>query len=167
MDVKQKIEHLKYCIDRFDHYYEGINNKASFFLGLNTFILGGLLAGYFSVNEVKNCGNWFQLNLIIVCALGALSIVMTLLTINPYLKSKNKSVIYYGAIATEKYDEYKDMLQQLDEITLYKDFSKQSHILAGGLQSKFRKLKIAGFLILFQVLLLIPFTIHLIITLNN
>ena len=46
-----KYEHAKFVIERFDHYYDTVNSKGSFYIGLNTFILGGLCAGYISIAD--------------------------------------------------------------------------------------------------------------------
>lgn len=43
-----KYNHLQFIIQRFDQYFDAINNKGSFYIGLNTFILTGLSAGYFA-----------------------------------------------------------------------------------------------------------------------
>lgn len=40
------IEHSRFIIDRFDHYYESINTKGNLYLALNAILIGGLATSY-------------------------------------------------------------------------------------------------------------------------
>ena len=52
----EKVEMLKHTMDRYDHYYDSINNKSNLFLALNTFLLGGIVTGYYSIKNEIACG---------------------------------------------------------------------------------------------------------------
>ena len=39
-------EELQFIINRYDHYYDSVNNKGQFYLGFNTFLIGGLAGVY-------------------------------------------------------------------------------------------------------------------------
>ena len=41
--MKEKIEHVKFIIDRFDIYMESTQTKSNLYLALNTAILGGII----------------------------------------------------------------------------------------------------------------------------
>ncbi len=51
ISTEEKIEILKHTIDRYDHYFDSINNKGNLFLTLNTFLLGGMITGYYSIKD--------------------------------------------------------------------------------------------------------------------
>lgn len=51
MQAEKKIEMLRHTMDRYDHYYDSVNNKGNLFLTLNTFLLGGIITGYYSVKS--------------------------------------------------------------------------------------------------------------------
>ena len=150
-------ERLKYCIDRFDHYYDSVNNKSSVFLGLSTFIVSGLVTGYFAVGPLINCGFWAHSLMIALIGLGVATMITVIMAATPFLSNDKDSLHFFGAIAS------------LDDIAFcsksatpctpedeLKDLRKQVHQLATGLGGKFKKLKVAGILFTIQFCLLIP-----------
>ena len=36
-------DRLKYTINRFDHYFDSVNNKSAVYIAINTFITGGII----------------------------------------------------------------------------------------------------------------------------
>ncbi len=49
-DRLMEFERLIFCINRYDHYYDSVNNKSNVFLVISTFIVGGLI----TANEVNS-----------------------------------------------------------------------------------------------------------------
>ena len=76
---------LKHTVDRYDHYFDSINNKGNLFLALNTFLLGGIITGYYGINKSfeDRYNLLFFTWLAVICCL--LSIGFTLWAIIPYL----------------------------------------------------------------------------------
>lgn len=149
--VSEKIDALKYTMDRYDHYYDSINNKGNLFLTLNTFLLGGMITGYYSIKDtiICRCDIIFFVWIGLMCCL--LSIGFTLWAIIPYLSRQvdniNGSVINFGNISNISFDSFKSMYENISEEKRYQDFVYQVYLLAGGLQKKFSRLKTAAYLL--------------------
>lgn len=151
-----KKEDLHFLIDRYDHYYDSINNKSQFLLGLNTFIIGGSVALYaYVIEKHYKCEAiyWF---IALILVLSIASATITLFAILPYLKSKKTSLLYFGSVAKYNESEYHEAVNNLSDDELYKDLSIQTNHLAKGLAQKYYLLRIAGWILLFEFLLIIP-----------
>lgn len=150
-------ERLKYCIDRFDNYYDSVNNKSSVFLGLSTFIVGGLIAGYFAVSLYVDCGFWIHALMISLTGIGIAIMIIVVKAATPFLTKNDDSLHFFGAIACLDGPSFciKSATPCTDEDEL-KDLRNQVHQLACGLTGKFKKLKIAGILFTIQFYLFIP-----------
>lgn len=157
-----KKDEYQFIISRYDHFYDSVNTKGQFFLGLNTFILGSIGLGFFSIKDVSTA----PLNLIIITILlgstGLLSVYFVLKAIIPFWGSSDKklipSLISFEKVKTLKRDMYIEQAKNCDEVSYEKDLAQQAHELAIGLSKKFHRLKWAGWCIMLQFLLLIPFT---------
>jgi hypothetical protein len=148
-------EDLKYLIGRYDHYYDSINNKSQFFLGLNTFIIGSGGALYAFARDGGELTPLLKCCICIIIVLATLSAAITLYSILPYLKSKKGSLIFFGSVAMFKDDEYENAARNCSEAAIYKDLSTQVNHLAKGLIRKYKLLRLAGW-ILFAEFLVIP-----------
>lgn len=150
-------ERLKYCIDRFDHYYDSVNNKSSVFLGLSTFLVGGLVAGYFVIDPLANWGFWANTLLKVLIGLGVANMIIVILAATPYFGKDTDSLHFYGAISCMDATSFctKSAAPCSEEEEL-KDLRKQVYQLACGLRSKFTKLKVAGILFTIQFCIFIP-----------
>jgi hypothetical protein len=150
-------ERLKYCIDRFDHYYDSVNNKSSVFLGLSTFIVGGLVAGYFVIDPVVNCGFWVHALMTILIGLGVATMIVVIRAATPFLSKDTDSLHFFGSIGCMDAPDFcvksARLSNEEDELI---DLRNQVHQLARGLRGKFRKLKVAGVLFTIQFFLFIP-----------
>ncbi len=51
LENKEKLEMLKHTMDRYDYYYDSVNNKGNLYLTLDTFLLGGIITGYYTIKE--------------------------------------------------------------------------------------------------------------------
>lgn len=144
-----KIETLKHTMDRYDHYYVSVNNKGNVYLTLNTFLLGGIVTGYFSIKD--QIASEFDLLFFVWVSLILcfLSIVFSLWATIPNLSkqsaSENGSVIYFGNVANVSFRTFSQMYSDMTEEKRYEDYLQQVHLLACGLQNKFLRLKVATY----------------------
>ena len=142
---------LKHTMDRYDHYYDSINNKGNLFLALNTFLLGGITTGYYSIKNEIACG--FDIHFFVWLGLFfcLLSIALSLWATIPYLSKQsdsiNGSIIYFGNIANLSFQSFKQMYSDMTDEKRYEDYLQQVHLLALGLQKKFCRLQIATYLL--------------------
>lgn len=92
-------ERLRFCIGRFDHYYDSVNNKCAVYLALGTFLVGGLVASYPQLVERFNFGYalYIVMGLILLC--GLFSIIIVAWVCIPYLGKGNKSLLYFKSIS--------------------------------------------------------------------
>lgn len=151
INTTEKIEILKHTMDRYDHYYDSVNNKANVFLTLNTFLLGGIVTGYYSIKDQIVCGFDILFFVWIGTILCLLSITFSLWATVPYLSkqadSANGSVIYFGNVANVSFQSFKQMYSDMTDEKRHEDYLQQVHLLALGLQNKFRRLQIATYLL--------------------
>jgi hypothetical protein len=172
MTRQENYNHAKFIIDRYDHYNDSVNNKSAFFIALNTFLLGGLFVGFVNFHRDMEMTRslWY---LPIVFGLSSiLSTILIVIASNPFLVSGNKearrrSLIFFGSVAEYKRENYLQAFTQQDDDRLTEDTVNQAWILATGLTSKYRKLRIAGWLLIFQFLLLIPIIYYIALNLIN
>lgn len=160
-----KLEEAKYIINRYDHYYDSINNKGNFYLVLNTFIIGGLLSGYYSLDKQYHFECVFSYLLFLTLLINVCSILFTLYAIKPFFSKRNgnkdKSLYYFGDVSERKITEYQKKFIKSSEKEFLDDATSQIHKLAIGLKNKFKKINIASILIGIQVLLILVFVLLL------
>lgn len=152
-------ERLKFTIERFDHYFDGVNNKSSVILALNTFGIGGLIALFSTIIDLVTYNHWVWVVYGMMIILGLFSICKTLLAFTPFLKAGGRSVLFFASISGTSQKEFianSSSLSVQDELI---DFRVQTHTLAIGLTSKMNNLKHASVLIFIQFLMLIPLLI--------
>jgi hypothetical protein len=162
MDSKSKIDHCRYLIGRYDQYMDGVNSKVAFYLGINTFILGGICVGY---NSCKDCPHTTTYSILLVvtgglllCCLG--SILFTIRAVAPYLKDNDNnddktSLLFFGGIAKYNSNDFQLRFNSQDEESLLTDFIRQTHSMAKGLNKKFQHLKTAAQFLTAEYVLLI------------
>lgn len=149
--VSDKMDTLKHTMDRYDHYYDSINNKGNLFLTLNTFLLGGLISGYYAIKDTNSnqCGVPAFVWIGLICCL--LSLGFTLWAIFPYLNkqadSLNGSLINFGNISNITFESFKQLYNNDTDQKRYEDYVHQVYLLACGLQKKFSRLKTATYLL--------------------
>jgi hypothetical protein len=159
-------ERLIFNIERFDNFYDSVNNKSAVFLGLATFIIGGLFALYPFLLDKVNCNIWIHSLMASLIGLGIGITIIVILASTPYLSDNHDSLLYFNSISnTNKIEFQKKSAQQTSEEELM-DLRNQVHELAKGLTSKFKKLRIAGILFTIQFILFIPLTITIMINLK-
>lgn len=156
-------EELQFIINRYDHYYDSVNNKGQFYLGLNTFLIGGLGAAYALTQQQHICICSLNLFMISLLVINFISIFFTLRATLPYLKSgdnKNyKSLIFFGSVAEFSKEQFIEKATNASAEDIKSDFAIQTYQLAVGLAKKFERLKFAGLFLAIEFILLIPFLI--------
>lgn len=159
-------ERLQFNINRFDAYYNSVNSKCGVFLGLSTFIVGGLATAYSSIIKAVDCGWCIHSLMSLLIALGVAIMIIVILASTPYLSSKKKSLLYFGCIAAMERNDFlakSEAYQKNDEMT---DLRNQVYDLASGLELKFKRLRLAGWLFTAQFVLFIPLLFTLIYNLK-
>jgi hypothetical protein len=165
--MNTKYEHAKFIIERFDHLYDTINNKGSFYIGLNTFILGGICAGYVAVGDKIDKGVYFWILLGSIFLLCIVAILYTINAISPFLRDNQNnentpSLIYFGGIARYNLNTFISKVETNSNEEILEDMRRQAHCLATGLISKFRKLRVVSFLLLLQLIIIAIIFIYLV-----
>ena len=160
---KMEKERLKYCIDRFDAFYDTINNKSSVFLGLSTFMVGGLLAGYLPILDLIEPTPVLPILLPILylttVGIGLITMIVLVHASIPYTGKKSESRYFFGSISGLPADQFYSKSFECNDDEELVDLRCQVHQLAVGLKSKFKKLKWAGWLLTIHFILLIPIII--------
>lgn len=150
-NTNEKIDMLRHTMDRYDHYYDSINNKGNVFLTLNTFLLGGIITGYYSIKDTLTGDIYTTLFVLLALICCLISIGYTLWAIIPYLSkqadSLNGSAIYFDNVSNLSFQSFKKMYDDMTDIKAYEDYVQQVHLLAIGLQKKFCRLKRATHLL--------------------
>jgi hypothetical protein len=167
VQTADKYEHAKFIIERFDHYYDGVNNKGTFYIGLNTFIFGGICVGYLSLHDkvTTDFFLWLIFAALVIC--NALSIFFTLIALMPFLKDNHNnqelpSMVYFGGIARHEVPYFKEKFNNADDTSMLDDLVQQAHCLAKGLDGKYKKLKRAGRFVVVQFLIMLPLLLFII-----
>ena len=159
-------ERLIFCIQRFDHYYDSVNNKSAVFLALGTFIVGGLVTSYPFLKKNVVCTFSVDLFLILSVILGLSAIIIVIIATTPYLSKGESSLYYFNSIADKEekiFSSESENFSREDEIS---DLRIQVHKLALGLRKKFIRLRIAGILYTLMFFAMIPLVALIIINLK-
>lgn len=155
MDQKDKIEQLKFCIGRFDLFYENVNSKGNLYLPLNSFLLSGIIGGYFSLKDKIQFDSFLICLLAITLLFNLFGFVFTIWATMPYLKSTQKtdrSLIFFNDVGSNTWLEFDKKYDALKEQDVYLDFKKQCYLLASGLKKKFSRLTTATIFLVLQFL---------------
>jgi len=153
-------DRLIYTISRFDHYFESVNNKTAVYIAINTFILGGILAGYVNVEKyIEEYVNLFNINLSLVLALGLATLILLIYASIPYFSKKPNSLYYFGTIGSQSKDSFVEKSKKYETKDEIKDLRNQVYVLSKGLNTKFVRLKLSGQLLVLQFIALIPLII--------
>lgn len=152
-------EHAKFIIGRFDYYLNIVNTKGTFYVGLNTFLLGGLFTGIMAVYKQIDHPLllWLLLGGFVLCSL--VSIICTIIAINPFLRSgnsssPNRSLVFFGSVNEFDKAAHASAFVAQDDEAKTQDCISQSWILARGMVPKYKRLSVAGILLIVQFLLL-------------
>ncbi len=165
MDTISKNEKLKFIIERYDKYYENINSKGNVYLTINTFILAGTIAGFYTLNDKFHFGAAILLMFFFSVASNFCSVGYTLLAIKPHLNTKNDnadgSALFFGDVADYHANQYENIWRDMNDEIWHKDIKKQACLLATGLKKKFNLLVYATWFIGAQLFFIATFGIIL------
>ncbi len=159
-------ERLKYCISRYDSFYDSVNNKSAVFLAMSTFIVGGLVAAYPSMIEKINCNLWVHLLMGSMIIVGVINMTIIIIAATPFLSKDEISLHYFNSIADQEKVVFETRSQTLTEQGELEDLRSQVYYLAKGLQKKFQRLHIAGRLFIVQLAMFLPLILLLILNLK-
>ncbi|WP_395065027.1 Pycsar system effector family protein [Flavobacterium sp.] len=153
---KSEKERLIFNVGRFDHYYDTINNKIAVYIAINTFLLGGVLGAYFTINsKIVNHAFAFEFLIGLFTFMGLTTVAVLIYASVPFLNYKSSSLYYFGTIAQNTLEEYKEKSKERDTKEDLKDLREQVYFLSKGLNKKFTILKWIGYSMLFQVIVLV------------
>ena len=155
-------ERLEFTINRFDHYYESVNNKANVVLGISTLIVGGLVAFYPTMSKGFDIGFWTYFIYFTMIGVGILIILILIFASIPFLKKSSDSLIYFKAISEMSQLNFVKKSEERTKDEEYLDLRHQTYDLASGLTAKFKKLRVVFILLVIQLIIAIPYIILLI-----
>lgn len=146
---------LLYAINRFDHYFESVNNKTAVYLAMNTFLIGGIITGYISVQEhICKYPTLFNTLMTIEMILGTIGLLVMTVASIPYFSKDSDSLYYFGGIGSMDKEKFFECSKNLNRNGEMEDLRNQVHTLSRGLNMKFVRLKISGWLIFSQFIIL-------------
>jgi hypothetical protein len=166
MTTKDKIDELKFVIERFDHYYDSVNNKGNLYLTLNTFILAGIVGGFASLNTTNHFSHWVAAVFLTPTLLfSLLSFLYTLRAITPFTGklttgSNAPSLLFFNDVCDQLNVNWSHRWSSLTEQEWFSDLQSQAQSLAKGLKCKFSRLRKASIFIGLQIIFILLFVIY-------
>lgn len=159
-------EQLKFLIDRFDHYYDSINNKGNAMLVINTFSIGGIAAIYTALHQDVIWTTSLLCYGFLLCLIWGVALILTTWALLPYKKSASNSLVYFGDISNFTEANFlQKFSEQLDE-DVTDDLKQQVYLLAKGLTFKFKIIRWATYLMFISYGVLFLAAITLLINLK-
>ena len=149
-------DRLKYTIDRFDHYFDSVNNKSAVYIAINTFITGGIITLLNQTEIVCNMSTIGKVSIGVLLFIGVFSLIVLSIASIPFFSKKPDSLYYFGAISKMKRSEFNSTSKNYSDKDELQDLRSQVYILSNGLTTKFSRLKFAGILLVAQFFLLLP-----------
>lgn len=142
-------EDSKEFFDNINNWINNIDSKVSFALGFSGLFLIGVFSN--SANFISDCKTLFtQFSVLLLLKLilqigmysaNLLSIYFFIRALTPRVKrnSNNKSLLFWGDIATFTLDEYKNKVKQLNEDKIRDTYIEQIHMNSTICQKKCKK----------------------------
>lgn len=151
MEQDQSIETLKFIIERYDSYFNSVNIKARFLIGLATFIVATFIykINYFTNSLSNDCLIYLQYVLIGIVLITCFFIIYKVsASVFPYLENdisdskKSTSLIFFEDVAKiDDAEVYKEKFYEDEHYDLEVDLAEQVLILARGLNKKFKRIR--------------------------
>ncbi len=157
--MEREKERLKFCIGRYDHYFDSVNNKSNVYLTLSVFVFGGLLGLYPTILEKTDFNIWVNICMLLVMGIGLTAMLITILASRPYLTKETDSLLFFQSVSNMGQSEFETQSATASEEQEINDLRTQTFQLASGLKAKFEKLHLVATLIAIQFALFIPLTI--------
>lgn len=162
-----ELDRLEFTITRLDHYFDSVNNKATVYLAINTFLTGGIISILSQISFIAKNELPFILIGSLILLFGLCSLTLLAITSVPFFSGKIESLHYFGSISSCNSKAFHKASKRSTEKSNIKDLREQVYQLSCGLKSKFEKLRIVGFLLIGQFILLLPFFYLLIFKFYN
>jgi len=152
MESENKIKML----DRYDNYYNWINNKGSFILALNTMIISGFFIGFNNMLPlITQCEmSLFKILIGLIILLSLVAIFIVILAIIPFLNSDKKSFWFFNDVANRELGSFVKEIDNQTNEEIITDLNSQLYYLAKGLKRKHCKIKIALILNIIQLFII-------------
>ena len=158
-DTKDKIENTFKILERFDHYIEIANSKATTQISFLITLIVGITAllGYCEVlnlNKAKILASIILVLFTILVALNFFAFYQLSKVILPDTRNlaNTSSLIFYGDISQHPYStNYVTLLKSISEEDFLADLGSQTHTLAIITNAKFSKLISATQIILYGI----------------
>lgn len=160
--MEHEKERLKFCIGRYDHYFDSINNKCNVFLALSIFIFGALGGFYPTLLKIVDCGACIHTLITFSMTICVLNMIIVITASTPYLTTEKDSLIYFNSVFSMGKNEFTKLSEHETENVELEDLRNQTFLMATGLNKKFEKLQSAGILFTIQFILFIPLIILII-----
>jgi hypothetical protein len=162
MTTSDRITNLKFIIERFDNYYDSINNKANLYLTITTFFFAGTITGFYTIDSMHHFspGMWVFLFVpAMLCNITSFS--YTIRAINPFLRkhSTTNSLMFFADVNDYSESSWSEKWKSSDDSSWVQDLEQQAHLLAKGLQIKYSSLSCATVYIAAQVAIFFIFSI--------
>lgn len=168
--ISDKIDYLFKIIARYDTYINSTNAKASLIIAWNGVVIGAVLLKFDSIvkmYESLSCGSLIAK--IFITLIGLCSVISNILVFRvvfPFLKatrekkSKRKSLIFFGSVASMGNKEYIEKFKTISEEDFLDDITEQAAVIAEGLNIKMKNMKwsievIYGGLVFIAIMILI------------
>ena len=159
-------QRLEYTINRFDHYFDSVNNKTAVYIAINTFLVGSIITTYVTIEKDIICFSMmFKVLIVISFLLGLATLILLVIASIPFFSKDSNSMYYFGGISNMSKEKFNSCSKKLTRKKELIDLRNQVHTLSLGLSNKFIKLKLAGKLLIIQFIMLIP--IFALIIYNN
>jgi hypothetical protein len=162
--MESEKERLKFCIGRYDHYFDSVNNKSNVYLTLSVFVFGGLLGLYPTILVKTDSNLWVNVFMLLVMGIGLTAMLITILASRPYLTKETDSLLFFQSVSNMGQTEFETQSSTATEEQEINDLRIQTFQLACGLKAKFTKLLLVASLFAIQFALFIPL---IILILNN
>jgi hypothetical protein len=154
-DIFMEKERLCFNINRFDHYYDSVNNKIAGYVALNTFLLGGFITLFVELQD-KSYFNCIKYIILFEVLLTLISSIIAIMGSIPYFSKASNSLYYFYDISQLSERKFMELSEALSEDEELEDLRRQVFVLSKGLNKKFKRLRSASFILMIQFILLFP-----------
>lgn len=166
-------DQIKFIIQRYDNYINGVNTKGNFLLVFNTFLAGAIATNYVNIIskiELTNAIVGFKIILALFLAVVLFAVINIFKAVYPFLTSGNStiegyhSLVFFNSVAEFKTDsDFKTKFNSQSDSDLQNDLTLQSYQLAKGLKHKFTLIQKAMVAIYIELGLLALMAVYVLI----
>ncbi len=167
MEEIKQLEQSRYVLNRFDHYIEGANSKGNFLLAFSTFLFGFIVTSFNNIVAFSNCRSedLTTVLLILILALGLLSIAFTIAAVFPFLETNNSSskkyhsLVFFNSIAEMDEKDFLEQFKEQKDKKMCRDMAKQVYAISEGLKTKYFRISWSIRFVFVQLILILTIII--------